>query len=207
MKSFLRTIGSYVFPPLIYLAMRMIWYTTEKKFHYSSEINPEQSIYICWHGELFMSPQAYRHLHKKHTAFAMVSQHYDGELISKAFGLLDIQTIRGSTRKGAQRVLLQAFRTLKKGNELLLTPDGPKGPRHVMHDGALGLALKSKVPLVIVNYKASKYWQFNSWDRFVIPKPFAVLDFYFETISLEGMEFEEARVYLRNKMLENTILT
>jgi lysophospholipid acyltransferase (LPLAT)-like uncharacterized protein len=56
-----------------------------------------------------------------------------------------------------------------------------------------------------MNYKAENYWQLKSWDRFVIPKPFSKIDFYLQSISLEGMEFDEAKAYLRMKMLEHTI--
>jgi len=87
-----------------------------------------------------------------------------------------------------------------------VTPDGPKGPRHHISDGAIGLALKSKLPIFVMNFKSKHFWQLKSWDRFVIPKPFTKLDFYIQSISLEGMEFEEARAYLKEKMLEHTIL-
>jgi lysophospholipid acyltransferase (LPLAT)-like uncharacterized protein len=56
-----------------------------------------------------------------------------------------------------------------------------------------------------MNFKAKSYWQINSWDKFVIPKPFTQVDFYMQSISLEGMELEEAKVYLSEKMLDNTI--
>ena len=102
-------------------------------------------------------------------------------------------------------MLLQAFKSIKQGEEVLITPDGPKGPRHTMSDGAIGISLKSKLPIFVMNYKAQKYWQLKSWDRFVIPKPFTKVDFYMQSISLEGMEHEEAKAYLREKMLENTI--
>jgi lysophospholipid acyltransferase (LPLAT)-like uncharacterized protein len=75
-----------------------------------------------------------------------------------------------------------------------------------MSDGAIGIALKSKLPVFVMNYTASSYWQLNSWDKFVIPKPFSTVEFYMQSISLEGMELAEAKVYLSNKMLENTII-
>ncbi len=102
-------------------------------------------------------------------------------------------------------MLMQAFKSIKRGEEVLITPDGPKGPRHSMSDGAIGIALKSKLPIFIMNFKAEDYWQLKSWDRFVIPKPFTKVDFYIQSISLEGMALDEARAYLLEKMLEHTI--
>lgn len=205
MKKFLRQTGKVFIPPLIYLLMRIIWLITFKKFHYLTPIGEEQHVCVCWHGELFMSPQAYRHIHKKHTASAIISQHFDGALIAGTLNLFGIKPLRGSSRKGAQKVLFQAFRSIKEGKEVLVTPDGPRGPRHKISDGVLGLALKSKLPIFVMNFTAEKFWQLNSWDRFVIPKPLSKVDFYMQSISIEGMELSQAREYLTSKMLEHTI--
>lgn len=205
MKTFFRKVGVVIIPPLVYLLMRIIWLTTKKKFHFISAIGDEQHVCVTWHSELFMSPQAYRHIHKKHPASAIISQHFDGALIAKTLHYLHIRPLRGSSRKGAKQVLLQAFKSIKSGEEVLITPDGPRGPRHSMSDGAIGIALKSKLPIFVMNYTADKYWQFNSWDKFVIPKPFTKVDFYMQSISLEGMELDAAKTYLSSKMLEHTI--
>ena len=193
-------------PPLGYMIMRILWYTSRKSFHIEREFTQEQHIYVCWHGELFMSPQAYRYLHKTQDASAMISHHFDGELIANVYTFLKIDAIRGSGRKGAKEVFLKAFRAMKEGTELLITPDGPRGPRHHMHDGAVGLALKGKKPICMINFNCSNYWQLNSWDKFVIPKPFIKIDFYIESLSLEGMDLDEAKVYLREKMMKHTIV-
>jgi len=205
MKNFLRSIGRVIIPPIAYVLMRFVWYTTSKKFHYVTAIGEEQHVCVCWHGELFMSPQAYRHIHKKHLASAIVSSHFDGALIAATLNIFKIRPLRGSSRKGAYRVLLQAFKSIKKGEEVLITPDGPKGPRHSMSDGAIGIALKSKLPIFVMNFSCEHYWQVNSWDHFVIPKPFTKVDFYIQSISLEGMRLDEAKSYLSEKMLEHTI--
>ena len=205
MKNIVRKLGSYVVPPIAYILMRIIWYTTSKKFHFITNIGKEQHVCVTWHGELLMSPQAYRHIHKNHPASAIISSHFDGSLIAKTLQYLHIRPLRGSSKKGAKKVLLQAFKSIKSGEEVLITPDGPRGPRHTMSDGAIGIALKSKLPIFVMNFKAKSYWQVNSWDQFVIPKPFTRIDFYMQSILLEGMEHEEAKVYLLDKMLENTI--
>jgi lysophospholipid acyltransferase (LPLAT)-like uncharacterized protein len=185
--------------------MRLIWSTTSKKFHFITPIGEEQHVCVTWHGELFMSTQAYRHIHKKHKASAIISQHFDGTLIARTLHFLNIRSLRGSSKKGATQVLKQAFKSIKSGEEVLITPDGPRGPRHSMSDGAIGIALKSKLPIFIMNYKAEKYWQLNSWDMFVIPKPFTKVEFYMQSISLESLEHDEAKKFLSIAMLENTI--
>lgn len=205
MKAFFRGIAKFTVPPLVYLLMRIIWWTTSKKFHFISPVSEAQHVCVCWHGELFMSPQAYRKIHRKQPASAIISSHFDGSLIAGTLELLRIRPLRGSTKKGARQVLLQAFKSIKQGEEVLITPDGPRGPRHSMSDGAVGIALKSNLPIFIMNFTALHYWQLNSWDRFVIPKPFTKVDFYLQSVSLEGMDFEEAKAYLSERMLEHTI--
>jgi lysophospholipid acyltransferase (LPLAT)-like uncharacterized protein len=205
-KPFFRQVGVAVIPPLVYVLMRLIWWSSRKKFHYITPIDDSQHVCVCWHGELLMSPQAYRKIHPKHPASAIISAHFDGSLIAGTLQLLKIRPLRGSTKKGARQVLLQAFKSIKEGEEVLITPDGPRGPRHSMSDGAIGIALKSKLPIFVMNYQASSYWQLNSWDRFVIPKPFGTIEFYIQSLSLEGMDLEEAKVFLREKMLAHTIL-
>ncbi len=205
MKDYIRKIGTFVIPPIAYIFMRTIWFTTFKKFHFITSIDDSQHVCVCWHGELFMSPQAYRKIHAKQPASAIVSSHFDGSLIAGTLEFLNIRPLRGSSRKGAKQVLLQAFKSIRQKEEVLITPDGPKGPRHSMSDGAIGIALKSKLPIFVMNYKASKYWQLKSWDQFVIPMPFSKVDFYIQSLSLEGMHLKEAKEYLLAKMLEHTI--
>ena len=194
-----------ILPPLGYLLMRFFWYTSKKNFHIKGEITQEQSVVVCWHGELLMSPQAYRYFHKKQSASGIISRHFDGEMIARALKYFSISPLRGSSSRGAKQVLLEAFRALKKGDDLLVTPDGPRGPRHSISDGAIALAHKAKAPVLTVNYIPTSYWQLGSWDKFVIPKPFSTINFYMENVSLEGMDMDESRNFLREKMLVHTV--
>ena len=204
-KTLSRSIAQVILPPLGYLLMRFYWYTSKKNFHITGEISQEQSIVVCWHGELLISPQAYRYFHKKQLASGIISRHFDGEMIARVLMYFSIAPLRGSSSRGAKQVLLEAFRALKKGDDLLVTPDGPRGPRHSISDGAIALAHKAKAPVLTVNYIPKAYWQIDSWDKFVIPKPFTTIDFYLENVSLEGMELDEARTFLSDKMLAHTV--
>lgn len=205
LKAFSRKAAAVILPKLIYLIMRLLWYTTFKRFHTITPVDERQHICVTWHGELLMTPQAYRKVHPGHKASAMISQHFDGEIIAGTLGMLKIRPLRGSSKRGAKKVLLEAFRSVRSGEEVLITPDGPRGPRHSMSDGAVALALKSKLPIFVMNYQCSSYWQLKSWDKFTIPKPFSRIDFYMQSVSLEGMEMDEAGAYLREKMMAHTI--
>jgi lysophospholipid acyltransferase (LPLAT)-like uncharacterized protein len=204
-KKLSRSIAQVILPPLGYLLMRFYWYTSKKNFHITGEISPDQSIVVCWHGELLMSPQAYRYFHKKQLASGIISRHFDGEMIARVLMYFSISPLRGSSSRGAKQVLLEAFRALKKGDDLLVTPDGPRGPRHTISDGAIALAHKANAPVLTVNYIPKSYWRLESWDRFIIPKPFTTIDFYLENVSLAGKDMDDARTFLREKMLAHTV--
>jgi len=165
----------------------------------------EQCIAVTWHGELLISPQVYKKLRKDTSTSAIISQHYNGEIIAKTLGFFDIKPLRGSSKRGAKSVLINAIKAIKNGNSVMITPDGPRGPRHSMSDGAVALALRSKLPIMVVNYKASRYWQLKSWDRFVIPKPFATIELYHYILDLSNMDKIEAKKHLQLVMNKHTL--
>ena len=82
MKDILRGAAKVIVPPLVHLLMRIIWWTSSKKFHFISPVSDAQHVCVCWHGELLMSPQAYRKIHRKQPASAIISSHFDGSLIA-----------------------------------------------------------------------------------------------------------------------------
>lgn len=153
-----------------------------------------------------MSPQAYRRYHTTNLSSGIISRHFDGEMIARILGYFHIKPLRGSSSRGAKQVLLEAFRALKQGDDLLVTPDGPRGPRHQVSDGAIALSRRADIPVLCVNYLPQSYWQLKSWDRFIIPKPFTKVDFHLKILSLKGMEHHEAKRYLEEKMLEHTVI-
>jgi lysophospholipid acyltransferase (LPLAT)-like uncharacterized protein len=196
----------FIAPIIIYMLMRFLWFSTRKKFNFTEVIDREkQYLCTCWHGELLFSPLAYRKLHPNNPSNAMISQHFDGEIIARTLSFLDIKAIRGSSSKGGSRVFLEAFKRLKGGEEVLITPDGPRGPRHTLNEGIISLAQKLNLPLFIMSYQASSYWQLKSWDRFVIPRPFSKVEFFAQSIDIGQKSEEEAKKILKDAMMRHTI--
>jgi len=204
LKKQLHKAGLSIAAFLIYLIMRFLWYSAKKSYHMLTPVDEKQHIIACWHSDLLMIP-VYRYLRPNRTASAIISQHKDGEIVAKVLSYLSIKALRGSTRKGARKVLLEAFRAIREGEEVQISPDGPKGPRYHVNDGAVALAQKENLPIMIIGYRADRYWQLKSWDRFVIPKPFTKIDFYIQSLSIEGLEIAEASTLLREKMLEHAL--
>ena len=189
-----------IVPVLVYSVMRFLWFTYRKRYHFVDEPIDEQCIAVTWHGELFISPQVYKKLRKTQNTSAIISQHFNGELIARVLGFLDILALRGSSKKGAKSVLINAIKAIRDGRTIMITPDGPRGPRYSMSDGAVALALRSKLPIMVVNYIPSSYWQLGSWDKFLIPIPFSKLEIYHQVIKLENMDKNEAKKHLKSAM-------
>ncbi|HEY3133359.1 MAG TPA: lysophospholipid acyltransferase family protein [Gemmatimonadaceae bacterium] len=126
-------------------------------------------IFSLWHGHLL--PLLW--FHRDQGVIVLISEHRDGEVVARAAASLGFGLIRGSTTRGADRALISIGRELQAGQEVAITPDGPRGPRHKFAPGTLVAAQRAGsyiVPTVVV---ADRAWHLNSWDRFMIPKPFA----------------------------------
>jgi lysophospholipid acyltransferase (LPLAT)-like uncharacterized protein len=127
------------------------------------------AILALWHGQLFPLAWGVRNL----GLLVLVSEHRDGEIITRILERLGYRMIRGSTTRGGARALAEMIRELRGGRSIAVTPDGPKGPARVFSPGAAVAAQRANAPIVPLYVEASRAWRFNSWDRFMIPKPFA----------------------------------
>ena len=207
MKKILRAIASVVVPFIGSLLVKIIYYTAKKTFHPPKNIPKERCVIGFWHGDLLMQPLNYKNWRKDPKAVVMISEHFDGQLIAMTMSYFGLGTIRGSTRSGAARVLLQAIKKVRDGYDLGITPDGPKGPRFSVTEGIIVVAQKLDRPIILQNCVPSRYWQLGSWDKFVIPKPFSHLEFYCtEPINVTGMEMEEAKQLIHDKLMQKSIV-
>jgi len=204
MKYFLRSLTLVTVPFFASLLIRFLYATNKKEFHSPESVGDEPIIFACWHGELLMLSYLHSYYRKKIHAKVLISDHFDGLLISKTIKYFGYETIAGSTNRNAARVLIQGIKAIKEGYDIGITPDGPKGPRHTVSDGVIVMAQKTKAKIVLVEIKPTKYWQLNSWDKFTIPKPFGKIDYYStEPIDVFGLEIEEARELIQKGLLKH----
>jgi lysophospholipid acyltransferase (LPLAT)-like uncharacterized protein len=131
--------------------------------------NGSAFIFSIWHGHLL--PGLWHHRHEGVTV--LISEHRDGEIVARAAQSLGYGLIRGSTTRGGGRALISLVRELRAGHEIAITPDGPRGPARKFAPGALVAAQRSDAFILPVAVSASSAWRMKSWDRFMIPKPFA----------------------------------
>ncbi len=203
MKHFLLT---KILPFILQLFVRFIYITSKKIFHHPKELKDKVYVVAFWHGELLMQPFNYQKLKPHGKVSAMISDHRDGEAITKTVEHLGIHSVRGSSTRGGAKALIAAIKELKGGDDIAITPDGPKGPRHSIADGIVAISKKTDAKILAFNCKPTKYWQFKSWDKFIVPKPFGTLEFFIsEPLDISDMENEVAKEFIKEKMLINAM--
>lgn len=127
------------------------------------------AILVTWHGRTLMPANVLR----KRGYWVLISLSLDGDLQNCIFGRFGFQSIRGSTGRGGIRATLKLARILKDGGVLAFTPDGPRGPSHKAQLGVVVLAERSGCPVVPVGISARPRFLARSWDRYMVPAPFA----------------------------------
>jgi len=195
-------------PKIAYIILRILFFTCRKKFYLAEESDnlPNPVIVVFWHGELLSVMEGYMLYRGNKNIDSMISDHKDGELVARIVSLFGGGAIRGSSTRGGVKALIQSFKTLDKKRDLGMAIDGPKGPRHSVSDGVVLISQKKSVPIVTFNCKPTSYWQLNSWDKFIIPKPFCILNFYVsEPFLLDGLTMQEAKEKVKERLLKNAI--
>lgn len=127
------------------------------------------AIFALWHGDHFPTMWTFRH----RETCVITSQSRDGELLTRILEGWGIRAVRGSSSRGGIGALKEMARIVRSGRDGVVAVDGPRGPRHVVKPGIVLLAKLTGAPIIPVVASASRYWQFKSWDRYRLPKPFA----------------------------------
>ncbi len=134
-------------------------------------------IALTWHSRFLMLNAAWKK--DWQPPHVLISRSRDGTLVSHTTHYLGLKTIRGSARKqgsrkskGGAKAMRDMLGVLKDGACVVMTPDGPRGPRQRLGDGPLYLAKISGSPILPCTFAVKHRIQFKSWDRFVLPLPF-----------------------------------
>ena len=166
----------------------------------------ENYIGALWHNRLLLFPFVLRRfLFNRHGA-ALISASRDGELLTAAIKRFDYDVVRGSSSRLGARAILQLSEMIASGHDVVITPDGPRGPAYELGPGIIFLAQKSGAAVLPVNMEYSSCWRLKSWDRFIIPRPFSKVRVIIgqphrvKSTSTDA-EFEAERLRLQNAMM------
>lgn len=128
-------------------------------------------IITFWHYGVLIVPC----LHRRFPLVAMVSASRDGGYIARILEGFGIMVVRGSRNRLGASALKQLIGAMQTGRSAALVADGSQGPARRAQPGAILLASRSGVPVFPLTWAANRYWTFRSWDRTILPKPFARL--------------------------------
>ena len=126
-----------------------------------------------WHNRLLIFPFVLQRFFSNRRGAALISASRDGDLLADAIARFGFDVVRGSSSRLGASAILQLTDVLASGRDVVITPDGPRGPAYELGPGIIFLAQKSGAAVLPVNMEYSSCWRLNSWDRFVLPRPFA----------------------------------
>lgn len=174
MKNPLEKLKLTLIPFLGSLLIRFLRFTMRIDYLNRSEVEKltrlgKNYIIAFWHGRLLMMPYCYFGSRIN----ILISQHMDGEYISRAMKRFGFGSIRGSSSRGGSSALKQVFRETRRGADIAITPDGPRGPKQRVKPGVVQVAGLSSLPIVPVSFSASKQRILTSWDSMTVPLPFS----------------------------------
>ena len=166
-----------ILPQLLHIFLRIIGFTYRIRFHPDARMNLNKAqkngrpfyVYAVWHQNIIAAVLA--HMGKPH--IVLVSPSKDGEYVAVTCEKMGYIPFRGSSNNQGRRGMQQVIARMKE--DILpscVTVDGPLGPVHHVKAGAVEIARQTKAPLLALCPVPEKYWSFNSWDRFRLPKPF-----------------------------------
>ncbi|GIW44421.1 MAG: hypothetical protein KatS3mg077_1703 [Candidatus Binatia bacterium] len=196
-------------PPILSGALHALGRSVRIEFVGAEELfarwQRETVIVAFWHNRVLPMPLATR----GQRICILTSHSRDGELAARALARWGIETVRGSASRGGTRGFLQLVRAYRRGCHLAVVPDGPRGPRYCVKEGVIRLAQATGAAVFPVSCSASRFVQLRSWDRLLVPLPFARLRYYVGSPLMVGRdmrveELEQMRTELEARLRDLT---
>lgn len=158
------------------------------------------NIFIFWHHDIPLLLFYFR----KSGFYPLISLSKDGQLLIPILKIFKYGVIRGSSTHGSIHALKRGIDILKNGKSIVITPDGPLGPRYSFKKGAFYYAKNTRVPIIPVTAALYNKWIINSWDKMEIPKPFGlgVISMGEPIFINKDDNIEEKVPFLRRKLLD-----
>jgi lysophospholipid acyltransferase (LPLAT)-like uncharacterized protein len=158
---------------LLQLWARTLRYEVDDRAGVIGKPVTENYIGALWHNRLLIFPLVLRRFLPNRHGAALISASRDGDLLADAIHRFGYNVVRGSTSRLGASAILQLTEVLASGRDVVITPDGPRGPAYELGPGIIFLAQKSGAAVLPMNLEFSHCWRLGSWDRFIVPRPFA----------------------------------
>jgi lysophospholipid acyltransferase (LPLAT)-like uncharacterized protein len=166
----------------------------------------ENYIGALWHNRLLIFPLILRRFFSDRHGAALISASRDGDLLTDAVQRFGFDVVRGSSSRLGATAILQLSQILASGGDVVITPDGPRGPAYELGPGIIFLAQKTGAAVLPINMEYSRCWRLKSWDRFIVPQPFAKVRLIIGrphrvNVTTTPEEFEAERLRLQEAMM------
>ena len=167
----------------------------------------ERYIGALWHNRLLLFPFVLKRYLPARRGAALISASRDGGILADLIERFDFEVVRGSSSRQGASAIRQLSEVIASGRDVVITPDGPRGPAYQLGQGIIYLAQQSGAEVVPVNMEYSSSWRVKSWDRFILPKPFSKVRVILApphrvAATSTEEEFERERVRLQEVMMQ-----
>lgn len=135
--------------------------------------DPRPLIYAVWHGRILMVPWLSARFERARAVRVLASRSRDGELVARWVAHFGMSVVRGSSSRGGAGALRALAAAVRAGHDVAVVPDGPRGPRERLQAGLVVLAAVTGAPVIPLGFAARPARRLHSWDRFLVPLPFA----------------------------------
>ncbi len=167
----------------------------------------EQFIHVLWHNQIFAGPYIWRGIYPKRRCVVLTSASKDGAALEAAMKVFKVEAVRGSSSRRGAAALIALKKLAREGADLVVTPDGPRGPRYHLQPGVVKLAQTTGLSMIPMSYTYHSCWTLKTWDRFRIPKPFSKVTLELREVldvprKLSEDEFEAKRLALETSLRE-----
>jgi lysophospholipid acyltransferase (LPLAT)-like uncharacterized protein len=208
-----QTLGTWLAAGLLKLLGGTLRWELQDEAGYRTRPLSEPLLVASWHNRILILPLCYQWIcGARRPLTVLTSPSRDGGFLSRFVACFGIGAVRGSSSKRGSAALRELQGTLASGTDVIITPDGPRGPVYSMSPGLVFLAQKTGTPVMLLHVEYSAFWELRSWDRFRIPKPFSkvrvrMLKPYAVPGDLDAAALEEHRKKLEMRLQNETCET
>lgn len=206
MNNILTKLSAFFLSLLLRLTCRFNKLSTSRLDVFERYAEEGNNIFAFWHSKLFYLVHYYvTHTEKKKICM-LISMSKDGDYGAALVHKLKQDVVRGSSSRGGQKAIRNLAAKVTAGNNIAITPDGPKGPVMKVNKGVIRLAQLTGARIIPVSYQATRAWKAKSWDSFMVVKPFGKVHMAFADPMLIPRDSSPEEVEKFRKNLEDTLL-
>jgi len=167
---------------ILYSYLKLVYLTTRWVYIFPSAASEDvwnkmgSIVAVAWHDRLAILPKSV--IHKNKQFHILVSPHSDGIIIASVLKLFGFHIIPGSTNKDSILAVKSIMHVLKSGENIAITPDGPRGPRHKINSNIISIAKKCNATILPISCITTNAFFLKSWDKLIFPFPFGKIYVY-----------------------------